>query len=110
MQVVVDTTVIVAIAASIQIISTVGGGFYFFGRISRRLDEQDEKIEQLKTDLHSIRESMTAIATQVQGLVTGEAVQNTRLDNNEKTVDELRRGVGWITDTGARGINREYGR
>ena len=107
---VIDTSVIVAAAAGLQIIITIGGGFYFFGRLSTRLDEQDKKIDELKDELHDIRELVTSVAAQGQLLVTGEAVQNNRLDYAEKTIDDLRRGVGFIRDGSARSIDREYGR
>jgi len=100
-----------AIAAVLEIVTTVGGGFYFMGKVTGRLDRQDEKISDLQKNLVEMRGDIK----ETRALITATAVHETRLSHIEAdiinvTLDvrRLRRGVGWINDKAAKSVDREY--
>lgn len=100
----IDSGVLAACAALAQIVVTIGGGFYFMGRVTGRLDFQDVKIGMIQKDV-----------SETKNLVTASAVHETRIghmeadiQNVETDVRRLRRGVGWIRDADAQSVDREY--
>lgn len=100
----IDTSVFAAIAAVVNIIATVGGGFFFVGKMTSRVDGIEASLVDLKKDV-----SDTKI------LVTASAVHESRIDRMENdiqaaetAIDMLRRGIGFIQDRKARSVDREY--
>lgn len=88
-----------AVLAGLNILATIGGGFYFMGVVKTRLDRVEKDVSETK------------------GLVTTAAVEADRLrraeadiDNLEDDVRNMRRGVGFINDKRPHGIVGEYGR
>lgn len=73
----------------VNLVATLGGGFYFMGRFAAKLD-------RVERDVHV-----------TNGLLVNAAVDGNRLGRAEsdirsmaRTLDELRRGVGFIRDGG----------
>lgn len=65
----------------------------------------------LKEEVTEMKEELKTLAS----VITQQAVQTTRLDNltiqvsqQGRTIEELRRGTGWIGDVNAKTVNREY--
>jgi len=99
------------VAAIVEIVATLGGGFYFMGKVTGRLDRQDERIKDIYRIFNTIQNDMATM----RALITASAVHETRLSHLEAeimnlTVDfrRLRRGVGWVQDAEARTVDREY--
>lgn len=65
----------------------------------------------LKEEVTEMKEELKTLAD----VITAQAVQTTRLDNlaaqvvqQGRTIEELRRGIGWINDRGAKSVDRPY--
>jgi hypothetical protein len=97
---------ILKVGEIVTIIGSVGVGLFTIGRSTSRMETlittQAEDIIGVKTELKKLTD-----------VITVQAVQTTRIDNLsslitsvDKRVEELRRGVGWVT--GRKGIEGEY--
>lgn len=65
----------------------------------------------LKEEVAEMKEELKTLAN----VITIQAVQTTRLDNltaqvttQGRTIEDLRRGTGFISDRGAKSVEREY--
>lgn len=85
------------IMGMINLAFIIGGGFFFTGRLTGRLDVQDTKITVIERDVRDTK-----------GLLVTAAVDANRLNRVESDIHDLRRGVGFINDAGARSVTREY--
>ena len=78
-----DTDVITIIGALVSIatlIALVGGGFYWWGRLSSRVDGLDREVQSLRDDVKSVREDVQSVRGELQS-VRGE-LQSVRNELN----------------------------
>lgn len=99
-----DAATIAATIAAFNILVTVGGGFFFLGRITSRMDAHEANTMRLEADVHDMKDLVTSAAVEADRLRRAEA----DIENVEEDVRNLRRGIGFINDSGARGVNREF--
>lgn len=99
-----DAGTIAAVAAGFNILFTVGGGFFFMGRMTARADAHDEKTQRIENEVSEVKKLLITSAVEADRLrrVEGDI---TRI---ETTVTDLRKGIGWINDKHAKGVSREY--
>lgn len=100
----VDAGVIAAIVGGFNIAITLIGGGVAYGRVSTRLDTQDENRSRIEQDVKEIKTLLITSAVEVDRLRRAEA----DIQNLEEDVRRLRRGIGFINDDSARSVNREY--
>lgn len=95
----------VAIAfGAFNMLVTVGGGFYFVGRVTGRMDAHEASTKRIELDLHEVKSLLVVSAVEVDKLRRAEA----DIANIEEDLRRLRRGVGWIKDDKAKSVEREY--
>ena len=66
-----DTDVITIIGALVSIatlIALVGGGFYWWGRLSSRVDGLDREVQSLRDDVKSVREDVQSVRGELQSV------------------------------------------
>ena len=95
---VVDTTITIGNIA--EIISIVGGGFLVVIRMGGDIRVMKADMAHLKTTVNTL----TSAFDRLGSVLTQVAVQDTRLINLEKRLDELAHGRGFIH----REVNGEY--
>ena len=101
---IVDASAVAAAVAAFNVLVTVGGGFYFVGRVTGRMDTHEANTKRIESDLHEVKALLVTSAVEVDRLRRAEA----DIDNLEADVRNLRKGVGWIKDEAAHGVDREY--
>lgn len=102
---VVDGVSVAIVVGLINVMATVGGGFYFMGRMSGRFETYDVRMAHIETDVHYVKNTVATAAVDANRLTRAEAdIHNLDID-----LRNLRKGVGWINDRDAQGVNREYG-
>lgn len=108
-----DASLIVVAVAVANLFVTIGGGIFFWGRVVQRLDEHAEARKETTTNLNKFIQTFQNAAINHAKVETRlEHVEN-NLDRVDTTVEDLRRGKGWIRDRdifqAAKSIDREYG-
>lgn len=93
----VDAGTIAASVAALNLVLTVGGGGFFAGKLTG-------KIQRIETDIRETKGLLVTSAVEADRLRRAEA----DIDNLESDFRNLRQGKGWINDTSATGVNREY--
>lgn len=93
----IDAATVAVAVALLNLALTAGGGGFFAGKLTG-------KVQRIETD---VRET--------KGLLVTSAVEADRLRRAETDIDalrsefrDLRQGKGWINDSDATGVNREY--
>lgn len=99
-----DASVIAATIAAFNILVTIGGGFFFLGRVTSRMDAHEANTIRIEVDVREMKKLVVSAAVEADRLRRAEA----DIENVEKDIRNLRRGVGWIKDEHAQGIDREY--
>jgi hypothetical protein len=94
---IVDAGTIAAGVAALNLVLTVGGGGFFAGKLTG-------KIQRIETDVRETKGLLVTSAVEADRLRRAEA----DIQNVEEDIRNLRKGVGWINDAAAKGINREY--
>ena len=92
-----DAALIAAAVALINLVLTIGGGGFFAGKLSG-------KIQRIETDIRETKGLLITSAVEADRLRRAEA----DIDNCEADIRNLRQGKGWIVDNQATGVNREY--
>lgn len=92
-----DAGTIAAAVAGFNILVTVGTACFFVGAFKGRLD-------RVETDVHETRALLVSAAVDASRLTRAEA----DIHNLDGDIRNLRKGVGFINDENARGVNREY--
>lgn len=92
-----DASTVAAIVAVINVAITVGGGGFCAGVLTG-------KIKRIETDIKETKGLLVTSAVEADRLRRAEA----DIDNLEEDLRNLRRGVGWINDSKAANLNREY--
>jgi hypothetical protein len=110
----IDSAVFAAAAACVTLIGTLGGGFYFSGKVSQKLDEHSEARKTLTEKLDRFIETINAAALDTVKLEKRIEHAEENIGRVDNTVEDLRRGRGWITNRDVRivdpnSVNREYG-
>lgn len=83
---------------------TVGGGFYFVGRVTGRMEAHEASTKRIEDDLHEVKRLLVVSAVEAGKLKRAEA----DIQNIEGDLRNLRKGVGWIRDEDAKSVEREY--
>jgi len=99
-----DTGQLAAGFAALNILFTVGGGFYFMGRVTGRMDAHEENTKRVEGEVNEVKKLLISSAVEADRLRRAEA----DIQNVEEDVRNLRKGIGWIKDENAHGVNREY--
>lgn len=99
-----DAGTVAAIAAGLNILFTVGGGFFFAGKMTARMDAHDEKTERIEGEITEVKKLLVSSAVEADRLRRAEA----DIQNIDHDLRNLRKGVGWIKDERAHGVDREY--
>ena len=97
---VVDTTITIGNIA--EILSIVGGGFIVVIRMGGDIRVMKADMQHLKATVNTL----TSAFDRLGSVLTQVAVQDTRLINLEKRIDELAHGKGFVQ----RDVNGEYPR
>lgn len=92
-----DAGIVAAAVGALNIVLTIGGGGFFMGMLTG-------KIKRIEKDVSETKKLLVSSAVEADRLRRAEA----DIQNVEEDVRLLRRGVGWITDEKAHGVNREY--
>jgi septal ring factor EnvC (AmiA/AmiB activator) len=71
-------------------------------KVKETLEQQSKTMSALQEDIKALNKVVTLVAVQNQRQDASEK----RIDRLEQTIDELRRGNGWIG--GPKGIDKEY--
>lgn len=100
----VDPGALAAGMSGLSMLVTVGGGFYFMGRITGRMDSHEANTVRIEKELGEVKTLLVSSAVEADRLRRAEA----DIINVEHDLRNLRKGVGWIKDDGAPGVNREY--
>jgi hypothetical protein len=93
----VDASTVAAIVAILNIALTIGGGGFLAGRITG-------KVNRIETDVRETRSLLITSAVEADRLRRAE----TDIDGLKIDVRNMRQGKGWINDSDATGVNREY--
>lgn len=93
----IDAGVVATGVAALNLVLTIGGGGFFFGALAG-------KVKRIETDVRETKGLLVTSAVESDRLRRAEA----DICNVEEDVRNLRKGVGYINDAGARGVNREY--
>jgi hypothetical protein len=93
----VDAGTIAAGVAALNLVLTIGGGGFFAGILTG-------KVKRIETDVRETKGLLVTSAVEADRLRRAEA----DIDNIEEDIRNLRKGVGWINDAHAKGVNREY--
>jgi hypothetical protein len=93
----IDAGTVAAAVAALNLVLTVGGGGFFAGKLTG-------KIQRIETDIRETKGLLVTSAVEADRLRRAEA----DIQNVEEDIRNLRKGVGYINDAGARGLNREY--
>ena len=107
----IDVATFAAVAAVADIIVTIGGGFFFMGKMTGKLDAQADKSDEIKVEINNLRNLVSASAVLESRLARAETdIQGAEIDvrNLRNTVFDLRRGVGFIQEKNAKTVDREY--
>jgi hypothetical protein len=99
-----DAVLVAIVSAGINIIIMMGGGVFFMGKLMGRLDIQDVKLDRVEKDFLETRSLAISAAVDANRINRAEA----DIQNLEDDVRNLRRGIGWIRDDSAKGVEREY--
>jgi hypothetical protein len=83
--------------AALNLVLTIGGGVFFAGKLTG-------KIQRIETDVKETKGLLITSAVEADRLRRAED----DIQNVEEDIRNLRKGVGYINDADARGINREY--
>ncbi len=60
-------TIIGALVSIATLIALVGGGFYWWGRLSSRVDGLDREVQSLRDDVKSVREDVQSVRNELNG-------------------------------------------
>lgn len=93
----IDAATVVVAGVALNIVITVGGGGFFYGKLTG-------KVDRIEKDVGETKGLLVTSAVEVDRLRRAEA----DIHNIEHTIDDLRRGIGWINDAGAKGLAREF--
>jgi len=94
---IIDAGTVAAGVAALNLVLTIGGGSFFAGKLTG-------KIQRIETDVRETKGLLITSAVEADRLRRAEA----DIHSVEMDVRNLRKGVGWINDAGAKGVNREY--
>jgi hypothetical protein len=93
----IDAGTVAVSVAVLNIAVTVGGGGFFAGVLTG-------KVKRIETDVAETKSLLVTSAVEADRLRRAEA----DIHNIEDDIGRLRRGVGWVNDGNAAGVNREY--
>ena len=93
----IDASILAAAVAVLNVVITIGGGGFSLGILTG-------KIRRIETDVRETKGLLVTSAVEADRLRRAEA----DIDNIEADIRNLRKGVGWINDSKAPGLNREY--
>jgi hypothetical protein len=93
----IDAGTVAAGVAALNLVLTVGGGGFFAGILTGR-------VGRIETDVKETKGLLVTSAVEADRLRRAEA----DIQNVEEDVRNLRKGVGYINDARATGVNREY--
>ena len=93
----IDASTIAAGVAVFNVVLTIGGGSFLAGGLMG-------KVKHIEAEVKEFKGLLITSAVEADRLRRAEAdIHNAELD-----IRDLRRGVGFINDEGARGLAREY--
>jgi hypothetical protein len=93
----IDASIVAAAIAAFNLVLTMGGGGFFAGKLTG-------KVQRIETDVRETKGLLVTSAVEADRLRRAEA----DIDNLEEDLRNLRKGVGYINDGNATGVNREY--
>jgi hypothetical protein len=93
----IDASTITLAAVFLNIGLTIGGGGFFAGVLTG-------KVKRIETDVRETKGLLVTSAVEADRLRRAEA----DIDNLEADFRNLRQGKGWINDSDATGVSREY--
>jgi hypothetical protein len=94
---IVDASTIAIAGIALNIVLTAGGGGFFAGILTT-------KVRRIETDVRETKGLLVTSAVEADRLRRAE----TDIQNVEEDIRNLRKGIGWINDAGAKGVDREY--
>lgn len=100
----VDPSSLAVVFGTVNILVTVGGGFYFMGRVTGRMDAHEDNTKRIEGDVREMKALLVSAAVDGSRLTRAEA----DIHNLDTDVRNLRKGIGWIRDADAPSVNREY--
>lgn len=100
----VDAGTLAAGIAAFNVAITLVGGGVLWGRVTGRMDAHEANTTRIEAAVHAMSALLVTSAVEADRLRRAEA----DIENVENDLRNLRRGVGWIKDDGAHGVNREY--
>lgn len=75
----------ISVGTVVEVATMVIGGLLFLWSMKARLDQQGTEISDLKSEVSKLADVLTKLALQDQ-----------RITNQDKIIDELRHGIGFI--------------
>ena len=76
----------ISIGTIIEVLSILGGGMFFLWGMKARVEQMSVEIFDLKKEIGKLADILTSLA-----------LQNQAISQINKTIDELRHGIGFIT-------------
>lgn len=92
-----DAGTIAAIVGGLNIVLTIGGGGFFMGILSGQ-------VKRIEKDVAETKKLLVSSAVEADRLRRAES----DIQNIEHDLRNLREGKGWINDSDAKGVSREY--
>lgn len=75
----------ISIGTIIEVLSILGGGVFFLWGMKNRVEQMSVEIADLKKEIGKLADILTSLA-----------LQNQAINQINKTIDELRHGIGFI--------------
>lgn len=75
----------ISIGTIIEVLSILGGGVFFLWGMKARVEQMSVEIGDLKREIGKLADILTSLA-----------LQNAAINQINKTIDELRHGIGFI--------------
>ena len=89
--------IIGTITGIVTLLILVGGGFYWWGRLSSRVDNLDREVQSLREDVQSLRGDMNSLRDEILGeMRRSEQRILTALANHSHVAPEAGRPVFWF--------------
>jgi hypothetical protein len=103
---VIDGATLAAIGVAINIMATLIGGVFFWGRVIQRIDEHAEARKVLTGKLETFIDTFQHAAINHARVETRVEHAETNILRLDRTVEDLRRGSGWMEKRD--GLSGEY--
>ncbi len=93
--------IIGTITGIITLLILVGGGFYWWGRLSSRVDNLDREVQSLREDVNSLRDELKGDMNSLRDEILGEIRRSeqrilTALANHSHVAPDAGRPVFWF--------------